>query len=158
MTVQLQRRLLTARVRTALTAVQVDGADLLVGDHVIPVSAGWQGNPQQIGAKYLPYVVLTALTATQFAGGPAAPQGDWWMPYAIQSFSALPDAVQWMADQTREAVAGLKGEVIDLGPAHYKIDFVRTDQFGGVSRVGQGSATYYGIQDGVSLSLRRQRS
>lgn len=157
MSASIERRLLTGHLLTTLRTIQVNGEALLVGDTVIPPGAAWVGEPNAPGSKFVPYVVLTTLTATCAEGG-IGPQADWVMPYAIQSFGVLPEQAQWMADQTRTKLAGLKDVVLTLGPSNYKIAWVGADQLGGVNKITVANTVFYGIQDGVSLSLRKRRS
>jgi hypothetical protein len=136
--------------------VQISDEALLVGDTVIPVGSGWHGQPNAPGSQFVPYAVLIALTATISTGSIPDPQGDVVLPYSVQSFGVLPEQAQYVADRTREALAGMRGLVLDLGP-RYKIDQVRSDSLGGVNKVAETNSAFFGIQDGVSLSLRKQR-
>jgi hypothetical protein len=154
----IQRKPLTDAIIAALTTVQVDGYDLLVGNQLIPIGSGWKGEPNKPGSQFIPYVVLTTLTAARSDGSFAQPQKDWMMPYSVQSFGVMPEQAQWMSDETRGVLHALRLTILDLGDANYKIDYVNSDTLGGINRIDVANTPFYGIQDGVSLSLRKQRS
>lgn len=160
MSADIKRLSLTNAIITALQSIVLPqaGGNLLVGNQIIPKGSGWVGEPNAPGSRFLPYIVVTTLTATQAEGPLGDSQADWVIPYAIQCFGVLPEQAQWVADQSRAVLKAMRNDILDLGDAHYKIDRVSTDTLGGINRIQVSNTPFYGIQDGVSLSLRKRRS
>lgn len=157
MSTTIQRRLLTNQLLTTL-AVALGKP---VGDGVIPDDSGWTGTgPNAPGSTFIPYVVLTALTAVPAPGTGdfATPQGDWHMPYTCQSFGASRDQAEWMADAARDAFDTLTKTVIALGDANYKVQQVWTASIGGNNRVAATDPAYWGQQDTVNFWLAKRSS
>lgn len=167
MSTTFERRELTAAVKAALTAVQVGDPnnpgstlDALVGVGSLPLGSGWEGEPNAPGSFFVPYFVLTTLTATPAAdtGSLANPQQDWHVPYAIQSFGITHDQAEWMADRGRVAVTSLKGQILQCGASKYKVQQIWTAQIGAVSRVPASDPPFYGQQDGATLWMAKRRT
>lgn len=154
MSAQIQRRLLTNALITTLETLGKP-----VGDGVIPEHSGWNGaGPNAPSSSFIPYLVLTALTATPapLTGSLAEPQGDWHMPYSVQSFGVTRDQGEWMADKARTAFDVLSKTVIALGDASYKFQQIWTASIGGNNRVAQTDPAYWGQQDQVVFWLAKR--
>lgn len=146
----IERRLLTAAVVAAAATTSQP-----VGNSNAPITGGWQGEPNLDGSNFVAYVVVTPQTAT-FASGPMSdPEADRQIPYAISSFGVLPEQTEWMADKARSAVEAMKKTTVVLGDASYKIQQVRTNVIGGLSRVDATDPPYWGQVDMVTLWLTR---
>lgn len=167
MSTTFERRHLTEALRVALTAVQVgdpahpgSSLDALVGVGSMPADSGWHGEPNAAGSFFVPYFVLTTLTATPATdtGSLANPQQDWHIPYAVQSFGVSHAQAEWMADRGRIAVASLKNQILQCGESKYKVQQVWTAQIGAVSRVPQSDPPFYGQQDGATLWMAKRRT
>lgn len=161
MSTTVQRRPLTAIIATQLRTVQVNGADVLVGVGSMPEGSGWgTKSPNDPTGTFTPYLVLTTVTAVPSAdaGSVAGPQQDWHMPYLIQSFGVTHDQTEWMADKTRDALAALRNEILDLVDAKYRVQQVWTSSIGGVNRVPQSDPAFFSQQDGVTLWIAKRRT
>ena len=141
------------RLLSALVVAAADGAGMPVGLANAPIDGGWDGQPNQDGSNFTPYVVVTPQTATQASGPMSDPQADRQIPYAISSFGVLPEQTEWMADKARSAIGNMKKTVVSLGDGDYKVQQVRTDVMGGLQRVDSTDPAYWGQVDVVTLWL-----
>jgi hypothetical protein len=147
----LERRLLSAAI---VDAIFTD-TDMPTGLAHAPKDGGWDGQPNLDGSNFVAYAVVTPQTATQASGPMSDPQADRLLPYAVSSFGVQPEQTEWMADKARAAVEGLKKTNIVLGDATYKIQQVRTDVIGGLTRVDSTEPAYWGQVDVLTLWLTR---
>ena len=146
----IERRLLTQAVVDAVSAYSV-----LVANSNPPEGCGWQGEPNVDGSNFIPYCVVTPQTAT-FSSGPIAdPEADRQVPYALSSFGVMPEQAEWTADKTRSAVSELKKTSVFLGDDTYRIQQVRTNVIGGLTRVDSTDPPYWGQVDVITLWLTR---
>jgi len=128
-----------------------------VGDNESPAEPhGWQGEPNDPAAHFLPYLVLCPLTASTSSGPFNAPQADWQLPYQIQAFGVARSQCEWLADRARELLGALRHTVLTLGAQNYKVQQVRTESIGGISRLESTNPPYFGQADGVSVWLTRE--
>lgn len=144
-----------------LRAVQVDGANQLADIGSMPLGAGWGlADPNEPGAVFRPYSVLTSMTATPTAdaGGLRKPQADWHIPYMVQGFGVRHDQARWIADKNRRAFAGLLHEDLVLGDETYRVQQVWTSQIGGVPRVPASEPPYFVAPDGITIWLAYRRT
>ena len=144
--------------RRLLTAAVVDAAEATgqpVGHSNAPITGGWQGEPNLDGSNFVPYVVVTPQTATFSSGPLSEPEEDRQIPYAISSFGVLPEQTEWMADKVRAAVAAMKKTSVVLGDSTYRIQQVRTNVIGGLSRVDSTDPPYWGQVDVITLWLTK---
>lgn len=153
-----QRRTFTDAVLEALRGA----LDKPVGDAEMPRGgvAGWQGEPNQDGTNFVPYVVLTPMNAGQGSGPIADPQGDVVLPYSISSYAVSREQVEWMADASREAVASMTKQEIDQwsgtsGAYQRMIQQVVDTQIGQVQRIDQTDPAFYAQTDIVALWTSR---
>ena len=124
-----------------------------VGDGVIPIGAAWQGEPNQ--SVFVPFMVLSTLTASRSGGPIADPQADWLLPYLVQSFGATRSQCEWMADHARQVLAGLEQEIITLDVHTYLVQQIRVDSIGGVNRNDVTDPPTWGMQEQVTAWLSK---
>jgi hypothetical protein len=144
----IERRSLSAAV---VAAVATTGSP--VGLAHAPQGGGWQGQPNLDATDFVAYSVVTPQTATNAMGPLSDPQADRQIPYAVSSFGVSPEQTEWMADKSRSAVAAMKKTTVVLGDGSYKIQQVRTDVIGGLTRVDSTEPPYWGQVDVVTLWL-----
>lgn len=152
MSANLSRGPLTKALLDALVA----GTAKPVGDGVVPRGAGWSGQPNAPESAFVPYTVLVSMTASNSSGPLAMPQADWVLPYSVQAFGVRRDQAEWMADKARDVLGELKGQTLTLGSATYKVQQVRTESIGGVSRIDATDPAYWGQQDGISVWITKE--
>lgn len=153
MTTNFSRGPLTAALLSALA----DGTGKPVGDGMAPASgAGWTGEPNAPGSTFVPYTVLVTMTAASSSGPLGNPQADWQVPYSIQAFGTSREQCEWMADRARDVLGALRGQLLQLGPNSYKVQQVRTESIGGISRIDTAEPPYWGQQDGISVWITKE--
>jgi hypothetical protein len=129
-----------------------------VGDGVLPADAGWQGQLNAPGSTFVPYLVVATLTAARSSGSLGAPQSEWQVPYSVQSYGATRAQAEWMADQARTALAGMRGQVYQLGARNFKVLQAWTTQIAGVNRVDTVQPPVWGQPDQVTLWLTERQN
>ena len=152
-----QKRTFTEAVLTALGTVGKP-----VGDAEAPRGgvAGWQGEPNQDGTNFIPYVVLTPLQAGAGSGPMDDPQGDVVLPYSLTSYGVSREQCEWMADAAREAVAAMRNQDVAQWSGtsdeyQRRIQQVVDMQFGQVQRIDQTDPAFYAETDVVALWTSR---
>lgn len=155
---ELQRRVFTDAVLAAVVA----GLDKPVGDGEMPRGgvAGWQGEPNQDGSNFVPYVVVTPLQVGAGTGPFSDPQGDLVIPYAVTVYGVSREQCEWMADASRQAIATLfNADVVQWsGTAdeyQRRIQQVVDQQIGAVQRIDQTDPSVYTQSDVVALWTSR---
>lgn len=153
----LQRGPITAAV---LVAARTQGKP--VGDAEAPRGgvAGWQGQPNQDGTNFVPYSVITPLSAGAGSGPIDDPQGDIVVPYAVVSYGVSREQCEWMADSVRAAIATMTRSDVTMyagTPSEYqrRVQQVMVQQIGTVQRVAETDPPYYGQSDVVALWTSR---
>jgi hypothetical protein len=144
----IERRLLSAAVVEACATTGVP-----VGLAHAPQGGGWQGQPNLDATNFVAYSVVTPQTATNAMGPMSDPQADRQLPFAVSSFGVSPEQAEWAADKSRAAIAALKKTTVVLGDGSYKIQQVRTDVIGGLTRVDSTEPAYWGQVDVLTLWL-----
>lgn len=157
MSLVLQRGAITAAV---LVAAATQGKP--VGDCEAPRNslAGWQGPPNQDGTNFIPYSVMTPLSAGAGNGPISDPQSDVMLPYAVVSYGVSREQCEWQADSVRAAIATISGKDVTMyagTPQTYqrRVQQVMVQQIGTVQRVAETDPAYYGQSDVVALWTSR---
>lgn len=151
--------------RGAVTTVVLEAARTQgkpVGDCEAPRGgvAGWQGQPNQDGTNFIPYSVITPLSAGSGNGPLSDPQADVMLPYAVVSYGVSREQCEWMADSVRAAIATTSGKDVTMyaGTAvayQRRVQQVMAQQIGTVQRVAETDPAYYGQSDVVTLWTSR---
>lgn len=155
---EVQRRTFTDAVLGTL----VGALDKPVGDAEVPRGgvSGWQGEPNQDGSNFIPYVVLTPMTAGAGTGPIGDPQGDVVLPYSLTSYGVSREQCEWMADAARQAVSTLGGvDVVQWSGTSQqytrRIQQVVDSQIGQVQPINLTEPAYYAQSDIVALWTSR---
>lgn len=146
------RRPITDAIKTALLAVL--DTELVRA----PKNAGWDGDPNAAGSTFVPYFVLTPMTATLATGPMDDSQADRNIPYAVASYGADPVQVEWAADRARAALAALQHAIVTSEDANYRINQVRTDVIGAIGAVDVTEPPFFGQVDQYVFALGKRRS
>jgi hypothetical protein len=109
-----ERRLMSAAIIAHLDSV----LNFPVALAMMPLNAGWDGQPRADGVNFRPYTVVTPMTAGTSEGGWETPQSDWLLPYALSTYGAGPDQTEWQADRARNAFGGMRDQEIALGTGY----------------------------------------
>lgn len=128
MSANLYRGPLTDHLLEALTVVGKP-----VGDGLRPPGAGWVGQPNAPGSKYIPFLVLSSSTSTRGNGPLGKPQSDWQINYLVSCYGVQRQQCDWMADKARDVLGDLRNTNVQLGPREYRIQQVWTQTIGGIT-------------------------
>jgi len=147
----LSRSGITEAILTALQATLKP-----IGDAIQPESSGWLGEPALSGSNFVPYVVLTPMTANAGTGPFDDSQADWRLPYSVANFGVTRQQCEWMADKARELIQGLSQTHVGSGQHTYYVQQVLEQAIGGIQRVDQTNPPYYGQVDTISIWLAKE--
>lgn len=154
---RVQRRTFTDAVLAAART-----QDKPIGDAEMPRGgvAGWQGEPNQDGTNFVPYAVITPLTAPAGTGPLADSQGDVVLQYNVTSYGVSREQCEWLADNVRAAIATLARQDVTQWSGtsdeyQRRIQQVVDQQIGQVSRIDQTDPAYYAESDVVALWTSR---
>lgn len=143
-----KRRVLTD---TILFALQATGRP--VGDGYAPTDPyGWTDTPTAVGSQFIPYSVVLPMSVSEIKGPLLNADADLWVPYQITSFGSSRQQCEWIADDMRGVVAGLRHSsiVCDVGVV-FKIAYVDLRAIGGVVRGGGDDPPVFGQTDTLSV-------
>ncbi len=140
---------------TALLLTTLAGAGVGVGNGVVPTASGWDGQPNAPGSAFRPYLVLVTLAASASTGPVGDPQGDWRVPYLVQSFGASQQQAEITADAARLVLAGLRGTTHTLGVPHTVLQ-VWSESIGAVTRVDVSDPPYWGQADQFTVWITKE--
>lgn len=151
MSADIYRGPLTDHLLEALAAV---GKPL--GDGQRPPGAGWVGQPNSPGSKFVPFLVLSAGTSTRTSGSLGKPQSEWQLNYLIQAYGVQRTQCDWMADKARDVLGALKNTNVVLGPTEYRIQQVWTNSIGGINPNYATDPPIWSQQDQIVLWLSKE--
>jgi len=146
--------------RGVLTDAIIDQIDSLlgkpVGDGQAPIEGGWQGEPNQAGTDFVPYVVLTpGVGNNQSPAGPLSDtSADWILSYSLSGFGVSRQQCEWVADRARDALKPLRHTVHQLGPTasyNHTIQKISTAAIGSIQRVDATNPPYWGQVDQLTV-------
>jgi hypothetical protein len=155
---------MSAVYRGVLTDILVENLEEQVGkpvgDGQAPLSGGWQGEPNQAGTNFVPYLVLTpGVGGNQSPGGPLSDtSADWNLAYNLSGFGVSRQQCEWIADRGRDSLSVLKGTVQQLGPSsnyEYTIQKISTAAIGSIQRVDATNPPYWGQVDQLTIWVTR---
>lgn len=120
--------------------------------------AGWQGDPNEPGTTFIPYSVLTPMTASAGTGPFSDSQSDVSLPYALTSYGVTVAQTEDQADLMRAALIrlGMGRIAVPQWPESTetygrRIQTVIVQSYGQVQRAGQTDPAYYGQTDVYTL-------
>lgn len=146
-------------IRGPLTDLVIETIGALgkpVGDSDAPDPPfGWDGQPNAIGTNYVPYVVVTPMSVSYSEGPVAISQADWHLPYAVASHGVSRLQCEWLADRSRESLQTLRHQFVLL-ESNYKIQQVRTDIIGAITRNDSSDPPFFTQVDVISIWLTKE--
>lgn len=152
----LQRKGLTDLVLSTLRAQNFHVGDVNPPDYKISsMQAGWNGQPGLPGSTFLPYGVLTPLTATITSGPMKDPQGDIRLPYQLSVYGLDRAQVELLMDKFRIALDVLRNQHITLNTQDHKIQQVNWTTMGGVVRADSTDPATMGEIDIFTVWMTR---
>lgn len=127
-----------------------------VGDGILPEGGSWQGQPQASGANFVPYNVVQTSTATRSSGPFDDSQADWQVPYIVWSFGVRRNQCEAMADLARNSLSGMNQQTYTLGSGDYKVQQVRSETIGSITRYDQTDPPYWGQMDTITIWITKE--
>lgn len=127
-----------------------------VGDtHTPDPPFGWDGQPNAMGTNFIPYSVVSPMSATYSEGPVAISQADWHAPYSIACYGVSRMQCEWLADKIRTQLRQLRHQTVML-ESQYKIQQVRADVIGGVTRNDASDPPFFSQVDVVSIWVTKE--
>jgi len=134
-------------------------AGLPVGDNAAPTDPyGWQGEPNSEGTNFIPWMVLTAGTATAGTGSFAASATEWRLPYTVFYAGVTRDQLDWLADKMRVKLTNIERESVTTDAGNWRIQQIRCTSVGGTNRIGSTFPDYFTETDLFEVWLSKERS
>lgn len=115
--------------------------------------AGWNGQPNVAGSFYVPYAVLTPVTASQFSGPISDPQADVRVPYQLAIFGINRGQVEDLGDRCRQSLLPLRHQVLSLAGVDHKVQQLQFTAVGGIGRVDAADPPTFGEVDTFTVWL-----
>lgn len=121
-----------------------------VGDADKPAAGGYQGEWGQ--SEFVPYVVLTPSGGSQGTGPQSDSQSDIVFGYEITGIGISRDQCEWMLDEARIAIFGLRRADIDMGDSTTRrVRNVIVSSYGGLDRTEGPEPHWWIATDQVQL-------
>jgi hypothetical protein len=108
------------------------------------------------GAVFVPYLVISQITASHSWGTLWEPQSDWQLPFAVESFGVTREQCDWMADKARGVLNELVHTHQQIGELSYGVMWVRFDSLGTPIRVDATQPPIWRSQDGITVWITKE--
>ncbi len=140
-----------------LITTLADATNWAVGDAHTPEPGtyGWSGTPGGINSTFIPYNILTPMSAGRADGPLSDTHADWQIPYTISSFGTSREQCEWLADLARSAFIVLKRETFDGVDGDYTIQQVRVESIGGIQRSDSVEPPTFGQSDMIAVWITK---
>ena len=123
---------------------ELAGFALPVGDNDAPDAAhGWQGEPNENLAEFIPWLVLAPGTANRSSGSFADPQENWQLTYFLSTAGISRKQTESVTDKARNHLKALTKESVTLKDESWKLTYVEVTGIGSVNRVGGTNPPYH---------------
>lgn len=137
-------------------AVRSDG--ILVGDGVAPDTGGWDDDPNVPTSRYLPYLMLNPMAVADPTGPLGDSSTDFRVPYSVMSSGISRKQVEFYSDKGRKVLVELERTVLSLTGGDWKIQQVRANSIGGVTRTDNTEPSEFTQTDVVTVYLSKELS
>lgn len=139
-----------------LTAVRDVAHDFLVGDVEAPREAGWQSDPSDPAATFIPYIVFTPNAASSPLGGLNDPATDWRLPYTGTSYGVNRRQVEDLADTVRTALSNVnKVPITTADGSTWKILTIQFLSIGGMGYTNAVQPTAFSQTDSFTIMISK---
>jgi hypothetical protein len=130
---------------------------LPVGDNDAPDEPhGWQGEPNENLANFIPWLVVAPGQATRSQGTFADPQETWQLPYFVSSAGISRKQTENVADRVRRAFKALAKVNVTLKDETWRLMYVHVTGIGGVNRIGGTNPAYHVQTDTFEFWLSKE--
>lgn len=146
-------------ITTRLIA-ELNETELPVGDNHAPTDPyGWQTDePGADASQFIPWMVITAGTASTGTGSLAASSQDWKLNYTVFFAGVTREQLDWLADKVRLQFANIERENVVTESGSWRIQQVRCTSVGGTVRQAATFPDYYSQTDVFEVWLSKERS
>lgn len=153
MTITLTRGPVTARL-----IAELQETNLPVGDNHAPTDAyGWQDEePGADESNFIPWMVLTAGTASAGAGPLSASAADWKVPYTVFYAGVTREQLDWLADAMRMKLVNIERDPVNTDSGVWRIQQIRCTSVGGTVRQAATFPDYYSQSDLFEVWLSKE--
>ena len=125
-----------------------------VGDNASPeVPYGWQGEPNQPGTTFTPWLSLTPGAAQlQAPGGPLSdPQSEWRLAYSVFYSGLSRKQTEALADRMRLNLTNIARESITTPTGNWRIQKTTCTAIGNTNRIGSAYPDYFTQADSFEV-------
>lgn len=134
----------------------IKAEDLRIGDAEAPESGGWDDDPDSDNASYNAYGVLVPATVPELRGPIGDSSSDAQVAYVINGYGLSRSHTERYMDHVRKVVVAMARRIVVLGDSSWKIQQVRCDSIGGVSRNDSIEPSEYSQTDVYVLYLSKE--
>lgn len=133
-----------------------------VGDNASPtVPYGWQGEPNQADATFIPYLGLTPLNGIPQRTGQGGSFGDssteWTLPYTVLYAGITRKQTEALADRLREQLVNIARIGVGIDDVRWRIQQIRCTAIGSNNRIGSAYPDYYTQADTFEVWVSKER-
>ena len=114
--------------------LDVVGTTITVGDAEAPLDGGWNGPPDSASSDYNPYIVVTPGTASDSTGPIGDSMSDMQLNYVCTGYGLSRAHVEGYMDDAAIVLVAMTRTMVVLGDSSWKIQQVRRNSVGGISR------------------------
>ena len=138
--------------------LELSETNLPVGDNHAPEGVfGWQStDPDADQSQFIPWMVVTAGTASAGTGPLASSASDWKLTYTVFFAGDTRGQLDWLADKIRIKLTNIERENVTTESGQWRIQQIRCTSVGGTVRQGQTFPDYYTQTDLFEVWLSKE--
>lgn len=150
-----QRHPITQRVIAELQELSFP-----VGDNDNPnVPYGWDGEPNETGKKFTPWMIVTALAGTPQRTQAMGDTGrEWQLPYSVFYAGVSREQAERLADKMRQKLVDIERESVTTPNGSWRIQKISFNSVGMSSKVTSAFPDYYTQTDTFEVWVSKERS
>jgi hypothetical protein len=125
-----------------------------VGDNASPsVPYGWQGEPNDPGTTFTPWLTLApgAASLQAITGAIGDPQSEWRLSYTVIYAGISRKQTEALADRMRMSLTNIARESIDTDTGSWRIQKTTCITIGNTSRIGTAYPDYFTQADSFEV-------
>lgn len=134
----------------------IRGQELFIGDALPVEDSGWRGSPDKSTSDYRAYGVLVPATVPDSTGPVGDTQADVRVAYVINGYGLSRSHTERYMDHVRKMLVAMSRTMVVLGESRWKIQQVRCDSIGGISRNDSVEPSEYSETDVYVLYLSKE--
>ena len=133
---------------------ELDTEGFPVGDNASPVAPfGWQGEPNDPGTTFTPWMTLTPGTASLQTptGSMGDSQSEWRLSYNVSYAGISRKQTEALADRMRMNLTNIRRESVTTPTGNWRIQKVTCIAIGNTSRIGSAYPDYFTQADSFEV-------